>query len=367
MAAPKPEEFGLSEARIDELDKQYWRLRVGVAVLAGLAFLALALNIGYGYVFARSSLTAIDLTEPARRAITLQLRPGEFFSTQVAVQGPDPRQETIVALAPVPPAVASVDAAGAQLVLRSTQALTSVQGAPQGSWRPAQPSLVRLERQTQGVTYHLDVVGRSGGEAVWDVQVPALPEVPVVWFGSAQGGSVYLTIDDGWYPSAALLQIMQRDHVPVTAFLVADAALAHPAFWRAFTAAGGLIEDHTVDHKNLAEVGLAQAEAEWRGPIEDYPAWFGVAAPTLGRPPYGAITAQVRAAAWAAGLKEIVMWGAQWIPDQGFETWNGAPIQAGDIILLHWVPGVGRAVARLLQQLDRQGLHPAPLLQGLGG
>ncbi len=54
MAAPKPEEFGLSEARIDELDKQYWRLRVGVAVLAGLAFLALALNIGYGYVFARS-------------------------------------------------------------------------------------------------------------------------------------------------------------------------------------------------------------------------------------------------------------------------------------------------------------------------
>jgi hypothetical protein len=31
------------------------------------------------------------------------------------------------------------------------------------------------------------------------------------------------------------------------------------------------------------------------------------------------------------------------------------------------VPGVGRAVARLLQQLDRQGLHPAPLLQGLGG
>ncbi len=317
-----------------------------------------------GYVMRETTWSTLDETVPAAAVLTLQLRPGEIFSAQVAVTGPDPVRRRILAWAPVPPAIASEDETRLALVLHASQALTAVTGAPQGSWQASRPDIVTLRRGVHAASYRLDVVGRSGGHSVWDVQVPALPEVPVVWFGSARGGQVYLTIDDGWFPSQSVLRLMQRDHLPVTAFLIAKAAAEHPDYWRAFIAAGGVIEDHTVSHPDLTRLTLKADVAQWQAPIEDYPDWFGVPAPIFGRPPYGAVDAQVRAAAWAAGLRDIVMWGAEWIPGKGFKTWNGGRIQAGDIILLHWVPGVGQAVAHLLQQLARQDLHPAPLTAG---
>ena len=337
------------------LDRATDRLRIWLSPQGGLLS---------GYVMRRTTFTTLDETEPATAVLTLRLRPGEIFAAQVDVMGPDPLRRRIFAWAPLSPTIASEDETPLALVLRSSQPLTAVAGAPPGSWRSRSPDVVTLPRGVQTASYRLQVVGRSGGHSVWTVEVPALPEAPVVWFGSASGGQVYLTIDDGWFPSQSVLRLMRRDHLPVTAFLIANAASQHPDFWRAFIAAGGVIEDHTVSHPDLTRLTLAADEAQWQGPVDDYPAWFGVPAPTFGRPPYGALDAQVRAAAWAAGLKDIVMWGAEWIPGKGFKTWNGGAIQAGDIILLHWVPGVGRAVAHLVRQLGRLGLHPAPL--GLG-
>ena len=318
-----------------------------------------------GYVFSRTSWTAVDETEPAAKALTLQLRPGEIFSAQVAVLGPDPSRTQIIALVPVTPQIESEDLEGPSLVLHSSQPLTSVAGAPAGSWRPADPSVVTLQRQTAETAYRLEVVGQGGGRGVWNVEVPALPEVPVIWFGSAQNGQVYVTIDDGWYPSAYLLRLMQTTHLPVTAFLIARAAAENPEYWRAFVAAGGLIEDHTASHPNLTRLTLDEAEAQWQTPLGEYSAWFGVPMPSFGRPPYGALDSQVRAAAWVAGLKAIVMWDVVWEPGTGFKTWNSGPIRAGDIVLLHWVPGVGHAVAKLLKTLQRHGLHPALLTSGV--
>lgn len=316
------------------------------------------------YVFSRTTWMVVDETEAAHAELTLQLRPGEVFATQVAVMGPDPAQSRILAWLPVPPAIVSQDETGPWFVLYASQPLTVVRGAPGGSWRPTDPEVVTLPRGVAVESYRLKVVGRGGGRSVWNVRVPALPEVPVVWFGSGSGGQVYLTIDDGWYPSEYLLRLMQNTHLPITAFLIAQAAAEHPNYWRAFVAAGGVIEDHTVSHPDLTRLTLAAAKAQWQGPIGDYPVWFGVPAPVLGRPPYGALDAQVRAAAWAAGLKALVMWSVEWQPGKGFKTWNGGSIQAGDIILLHWVPGVGKAVAQLVQTLGREGLHPALLTPG---
>ena len=49
MAAPKPEEFGLSEEKIFALDSQLWRARLAVGIVAGLIGLAVALKIGYDF------------------------------------------------------------------------------------------------------------------------------------------------------------------------------------------------------------------------------------------------------------------------------------------------------------------------------
>ncbi len=317
-----------------------------------------------GYVMGRTTFTAFDETEPATRAMTLVLKPGEVFSAQVAVRGPDPSTCHIVTMAPVPPALISEDETSLALILRASEPLTSVRGAPSGSWQKAQPRTVTLKRGAEPADYRLLVTGPGGGRSVWRVKVPALPEAPLIWFGAKMGGQVYLTIDDGWFPSASVLALMQRDHIPVTAFLIAKAAVEHPDYWRAFAAAGGEIEDHTVNHPNLTLLTLTEAEAQWQGPVSDYPAWFGVPAPTLGRPPYGAVSPGVRAAAWAAGLRYVVMWSAEWVPGQGVKTWNGGPIQAGEIILLHWVPGVGKELSQLLKTLAQEGLHPAPLNAG---
>jgi hypothetical protein len=48
-------------------------------------------------------------------------------------------------------------------------------------------------------------------------------------------------------------------------------------------------------------------------------------------------------------------------------TYDGRPLRAGEIVILHWIPGLYDSVVRLLSIASALGLHPAPLLAGLGG
>ena len=298
---------------------------------------------------------------PVRLDPTRVVRVGRgAYARTVVLLGPDPVRESI-RLRPAPPRIVARSLGRRALVLRLSTALLLLRGAPAGSWRPSEPAVVRLPRGVADGDYVLAVRARNGAAARLAARVPALREVPVVHFGPPSGGAVYLTIDDGWYPSTRLLALMRQDHVPVTAFLTARAAQAHAAYWREFAAAGGVIEDHTASHPDLTRLDLQDQEEQWAEPERDFPRWFAVPPPLLGRPPYGAVSPAVRASAWAAGLRELVLWDVVWTPGKGFATWNGGPITAGDIILLHFVPGLGDAVQGLLIQLAAAGLHPAAL------
>jgi peptidoglycan/xylan/chitin deacetylase (PgdA/CDA1 family) len=70
-------------------------------------------------------------------------------------------------------------------------------------------------------------------------------------------------VDDGWTPSKQVLAIMRNTRLPVTAFLIEQAAEQHLAYWRAFVGAGGMVADHTVSHPNLTKLSLAQATTQW--------------------------------------------------------------------------------------------------------
>jgi peptidoglycan/xylan/chitin deacetylase (PgdA/CDA1 family) len=193
---------------------------------------------------------------------------------------------------------------------------------------------------------------------------PAGP-APVVSFGSPAGGAFYITIDDGYTPSDQVLQLMQSQHLPVTAFLTSTAAAQNLSFWRAFSAAGGDIEDHTVSHPDLTRLSQAAAESQWADASSAFRSWFGVTT-TLGRPPYSAVNPSVQVAARQAGLRTLVLWSASMYNSQ-LTTYAGRPLRAGEIVILHWIPGLYDNVVRLLSIASTLGLHPAPLLAGLGG
>jgi peptidoglycan/xylan/chitin deacetylase (PgdA/CDA1 family) len=183
--------------------------------------------------------------------------------------------------------------------------------------------------------------------------------LPLRYFGPSGQRNVYFTIDDGWFPSSRVLEIMRSEAVPVTTFLIVDAAREHLGFWRDFADAGGRIENHTVSHPYLTSLPPGEAERQWAQPQQAFRRWFG-RTPVLGRPPYGAINDAVSAAARNAGLTTMVAWSA--VDNSGtVQTWNRQRLSDGEIALSHWDPGAGADLAQLVAAARENGLTPAYL------
>lgn len=192
-------------------------------------------------------------------------------------------------------------------------------------------------------------------------QAPA-PASAQGFFGPPDGNAVYLTIDDGWFPDDKVLGLMRSERVPLTTFLISQAAnddAQHFAFWKSFLDAGGQIQNHTVSHPWLTKLPAGQVEAQWEGASQAFGRWFGTR-PTLGRAPYGAVDEAVWQAATNAGLSQLVMWSA--VADgAGLQTWDGAPLAPGAIVLMHWDPGLYSQLKLVLAAVERRGLVPRPL------
>ena len=65
-------------------------------------------------------------------------------------------------------------------------------------------------------------------------------------------------------------------------------------------------------------------------------------------------------AAARGGLLALAGWSASMSGDT-IHTWDGKPLRAGEIVILHWAPGLGRQFAALLAQISALHLHLAPL------
>ena len=68
----------------------------------------------------------------------------------------------------------------------------------------------------------------------------------------------------------------------------------------------------------------------------------------------------MQAAAHRSGLKILVGWSAVADSD-GIHTWDDKPLEPGEIVLLHWVPGLGSQLSRLLAVIRARHLNPTPL------
>jgi peptidoglycan/xylan/chitin deacetylase (PgdA/CDA1 family) len=320
-------------------------------------------------VLAHSHLTVTEAgnQHPAKasasgRRVRVPVPPGTQTGLVVRVSGPQPFQQALTVTVP-PRLRVTATRRGAHGVLVSAssplrhQAGAVLCGADKVSFpAPAQVAVAKSPKRCRG---RLRLTARDGERAVVRVSVPSLPEIPLYAFAHPAGRAIYITVDDGWTPSAQVLAIMRQTHLPVTAFLIAQAAEQNLPYWRAFVTAGGTIGDHTVSHPDLTKLTLAQAATQWGRARQLLGRWFGHL-PQLGRPPYGAFDPTVKAAAYRGGLTALVGWSAT-ATSAGVQTWNGKPLEAGEIVLLHWIPGLGHQMVTLLKAIHAAHLTPTPL------
>lgn len=226
---------------------------------------------------------------------------------------------------------------------------------------------VAVSQSATACQAELQLTAQDGQPVLVPVTIPALSTVTVhpvsvaklYCFANPAGRAIYITIDDGWTPSAQVLALMHQTYLPITAFLIADAAKQNLSYWKDFVAAGGRIGDHTVNHPYLTKITPKKATIQWGQARRALGQWLGQT-PAIGRPPYGAFNGKVEVAAARGGLAALAGWSATMSGDH-IRTWNGKPLAPGEIVILHWVPGLGQQLTALLAAIRALHLNPVPL------
>lgn len=192
---------------------------------------------------------------------------------------------------------------------------------------------------------------------------------PVVFSIANPNHEFFITIDDGWVPSNAVLHMMKVRHIPITSFLIKNAMLEHPEFWKRFVSLGGSIGNHTASHPDIDRIKPEEVKYQIES-CEDSIYKLLHVRPDIFRPPYGAWENKRDASLLKEEkMKYVVMWTGEVKVEKGGYTqkhfsmyeWHGGGIKLGDIILLHWEPGVDRALDFVLEEGVRAGLKPGSL------
>jgi len=173
---------------------------------------------------------------------------------------------------------------------------------------------------------------------------------------------VFITIDDGVVRDREFLRLVRERHLPVTVFLTMDYAAsgAHARYFQQLQEAGAVIQNHTMSHPDLRRVGDRQLRREICTASARQKRLFG-RAPTLFRAPYGAIDNRVLRTARSCGMT-TVGWDAVMPQRGGLGTWNRhGRLHPGDIVLLHFVPGLVGQLRKVLAEADRRHLTVAQL------
>lgn len=175
---------------------------------------------------------------------------------------------------------------------------------------------------------------------------------------------VFVTIDDGYHPLPDVLAFLQAHQAPVTAFLIAPIAQRDADFYRQVLRLGGTVEDHTVHHVDLARLSLQQQMAELC-PAADLEGLVFGRRPLLARPPGGAENQFTDQAVGACGMYATVLWDAKF-SDHQLSFAHPGGLKAGDIVLMHWGPGLLQDLQTLFPLIEAGGLHPAKLQDYVG-
>ncbi|MHB8513093.1 MAG: polysaccharide deacetylase family protein [Actinomycetota bacterium] len=186
------------------------------------------------------------------------------------------------------------------------------------------------------------------------------PGVPLIYRIPTTQRVVFITIDDGFWPDDRVAALIEKDHLPISMFLIAKIAKLHLPFFKRLQKDGATIEDHTIHHYLLPHYPDTWQYREICDALPMYQQMFGTT-PTLFRPPGGAFTPATLKLAHACGLKAAIMWSAE-MRFHHLYLEHGSTLQPGDIILCHFRDAIafpGRDLYGDLQILlaEMQKLH----------
>jgi peptidoglycan/xylan/chitin deacetylase (PgdA/CDA1 family) len=197
-------------------------------------------------------------------------------------------------------------------------------------------------------TRRLPLAGALAGAALAGYMLPglaaALPALrrPLgIEDETASGEGYALTFDDGPHPrgTPAVLEILAREGVAATFFLVGEQVRRDPALAREIVDAGHGIGLHCDRHRNLLRLPWWQVRedlARAHAAIEDATS----RRPVLYRPPYGVLNAAALRLAARSGWRTLLWthWGRDWearaTPDS-IATLLTAGVRPGAVLLLH--------------------------------
>ncbi|MGI5284671.1 polysaccharide deacetylase family protein [Nonomuraea polychroma] len=190
----------------------------------------------------------------------------------------------------------------------------------------------------------------------------------------AKAKCVALTFDDGPGPfTGRLLDVLREAQARATFFTVGSSAAVQTGLLRRMSSEGHLIGNHSWVHRDLSKQASSKV-ADSLGRTEDMIAAAIGQAPTLVRPPYGAVSGELRDIALQKGFALVT-----WDVDAGDQN-GGKPADISDrvvraahpgaIILMHDIyQGTVDAVPDILKRLRGKGYRfvTVPELYGSAG
>ncbi|SEE97456.1 Peptidoglycan/xylan/chitin deacetylase, PgdA/CDA1 family [Arthrobacter alpinus] len=182
-----------------------------------------------------------------------------------------------------------------------------------------------------------------------DGLAPVLTKIPT------EQKVVFLTIDDGALKRDSDLELLEENGIKASIFLAHKFIAGDSQFYKKYTAAGHLIENHTMTH-NLGFIQLSyeQQKAEICGMADFAEQQYG-RRPVFFRPPGGPYTQVTRQAVADCGLKAIVDWEAK-ANAGGMDYQVGAGLRPGDIVLMHFRPEFPDDLGAFLKAQQAAGL-----------
>jgi peptidoglycan/xylan/chitin deacetylase (PgdA/CDA1 family) len=224
------------------------------------------------------------------------------------------------------------------------------------------------------------VAGVLGGAAVAGYLLPGLAgawpalRAPLGIEDHTSSGRGYaLTFDDGPHPQGtpAVLEILDREHVHATFFLVGEQVLRNPTVAREIADAGHGIALHCHRHRNLLRLTPLQVRDDIARAYETIVTHTG-RSPQLYRPPYGVLNAAALRLARTHDWRTLLWshWGRDWeshATPASIARRVTDGVGDGAVLLLHdadeysapdsWTRTV-QALPRVLDTLAQRGLEP---------
>lgn len=169
-----------------------------------------------------------------------------------------------------------------------------------------------------------------------------------------------LTFDDGPMPETAkLLDVLKKQHVSATFFVVGEQAKAHPGVLRRMVAEGHVVGNHSFSHPEFWKISAASVKSQLSRATAAIRKATGKKV-TLFRPPYGESNAKIRSIAGKQGLCQIL-----WSVDSlDWRSKNAKEVakrvlrlaRPGAIVLSHDIyPSTRKAWATLIPKLKKKG------------